>query len=235
MTEQLSQFVLFGNFSSVNFDSLSKLTELKNKYGFSTNATNDIIIPSQNLDNQGQIIASQNFIQNMRPVFQTEDNSSSVFFGSSRIHIERRNYDSNSYEVFNDMAIDIVKNLMENLDLKFIRIALNGQILLSDKKFMNELYQRLFNQSDLYSKNSDEWQLRIVSKENDETLKCGINKIISYNRTSYIDVSTEKMDRLQIGYDFNTFFGIDKVFSIEEINYFNKQATEYRALVISGK
>lgn len=229
MTEQLSQFVLFGNFSSVNFDSLSKLSSLKSKYGFITNAMQDIVLP-QNLDNQGQIIPPQ-----MRPIFQTEDNLTSVFFGSSRLHIERRNYDSSSYEVFNDMAIDIVKNLMENLDLKFIRIALNGQIMLSDKKFMDDLYQRLFRKSDLYNENSDEWQLRIVSKENDETLKCGINKIISYNRTSYIDVSTEKMDRLQIGYDFNTFFGIDKVFSAEEINYFNKKATEYRALVISGK
>ena len=229
MTEQLSQFVLFGNFSSVNFDSLSKLSSLKSKYGFITNAMQDIVLP-QNLDNQGQIIPPQ-----MRPIFQTEDNLTSVFFGSSRLNIERRNYDSSSYEVFNDMAIDIVKNLMENLDLKFIRIALNGQIMLSDKKFMDDLYQRLFRKSDLYNENSDEWQLRIVSKENDETLKCGINKIISYNRTSYIDVSTEKMDRLQIGYDFNTFFGIDKVFSAEEINYFNKKATEYRALVISGK
>ena len=111
MTEQLSQFVLFGNFSSVNFDSLSKLSSLKSKYGFITNAMQDIVLP-QNLDNQGQIIPPQ-----MRPIFQTEDNLTSVFFGSSRLHIERRNYDSSSYEVFNDMAIDIVKNLMENLDL----------------------------------------------------------------------------------------------------------------------
>lgn len=235
MTEQLSQFVLFGNFRSVNFDSLSKLTALKNKYGFSTNATNDIIMPSQNSDNQGQIVVPQSFAQNMRPVFQTEDNSTSVFFGSSRIHIERRNYDSSSYNIFNNMAIDIVNSLMENLELKFIRIALNGQILLSDKKFMDELYQRLFIKSDLYNENSDEWQLRIVSKGKDETLKCGINKIISYNRTSYIGMSTEKRDLLQIGYDFNTFFGVDKVFSIDEINFFNKQATEYRKLVISGK
>lgn len=98
---------------------------------------------------------------------------------------------------------------------------------------MDELYQRLFNQSDLYSKNST-MELRIVSKENDEILKCGINKIISYNRQAILTYLRRK-DSIQIGYDFNTFFGIDKVFSIEEINYFNKQATEYRALVISGK
>lgn len=235
MTEQLSQFVLFGNFSSVNFDSLSKLADLKSKYGFITNATNDIIMPSQNMDNQGQIVVPQSFIPNMRPVFQTEDKKTSVFFGSSRIHIERRDYESEGYNTFNNMAIDIVNSLMK-IELKFIRIALNGQIQLFDKKFMDELYQRLFNRSDLYNSNSDEWQLRIVSKENDETLMCGINKIISYNRTNILGgVSTEKRDLLQIGYDFNTFYGIDKVFSIDEINYFNKQATEYRKLVISGE
>lgn len=232
MLEINRQVVVFGNFNSVQFDSIVKLSELKEKYKFQTNAAPDIDIPFMPVIQNGQQLMAPDLRNNMRPIFQTEDKLTSVFFGASRIHVEQLKHDTEDFSTFNNMAMDIIYQVMEKLELCFTRLAVNGQILVADEKIMDKIYNDTFKESTLYGEKSDEWLLRIVSKDKDAKVNCDINRIISYERKNIIDAKGALQHVLIVGYDFNTHPGNNKVYNKEEIEKFNELGCKYRSTLL---
>lgn len=228
MLELSRQFVVFGNFNTITFDSLSKISALKEKYNFHTVATQDILTPNVSLGNNQQTPIMFPVPQS-RPVFQTDDMRTTVFFGSSRIHIEQNNFE-NGYAEFNAMSVEIVEGILNLLGVRFNRLALNGQLLITDKKRISEKFNEFFKESKVYNIESQEWLFRVESKEKNSDLKCELNKIVSYNRANVIEASGEIFPRLIANYDFSTQVGMDRFYSKEDIALFNKLGQEYRTL-----
>lgn len=228
MKELSRQFVLFGNFNSVTFDSILKLSDLREKYNLKVNAMPDI----PQLSNPQQPLNVQFGVPESRPIFQTLDKRTTIFFGTSRIHIEQLDSLSETYQIFNGMVMDIVSNIVENLGINVIRVALNGRLYNSDKEWSVKVFNSIFNKSKLYSDKSNEWTVRICDKENNSVLGCEINKIAQYTRGKFVDISKQELDGLIASYDFNTQVNVDKIFNETEIQEFNKLAQEYRALFL---
>ena len=227
MIEKKRQIVIFGNFNSITFDSLTSFSEIKNEYKFQINAMPDI--PNEVRTPVGQPVVINPNGLNIRPVFQSEDKKTSVFFGLSRIHIEQLDQDVDSYDEYYNMAIKVIQVIVENSSVTINRIAINGQILDFDKEAMESRYTKIFKKSKLYGENSDEWQIRINTKEKINTLSCEINKIISYARGFVFETLTgEPKESLITTYDFNTKQGLNREFSLEEIKDFYSLGYEYR-------
>lgn len=225
MKELSRQFVLFGNFNSVTFDSILKLSDLREKYNLKVNAMPDI----PPLSNPQQPLNVQFGVPESRPIFQTLDKRTTIFFGTNRIHIEQLDSLSETYQIFNGMVMDIVSNVVENLGINVTRVALNGRLYNADKEWSVKVFNSIFNKSKLYSDKSNEWTVRICDKESNSVLGCEINKIAQYTRGKFVDISKQELDGLIASYDFNTQINVDKIFNETEIQEFNKLAQEYRA------
>lgn len=228
MKELNRQVVIFGNFNSVTFESILELSDLREKYSLQVNAMPDL----PPLPNPKQPINVHLGVVTSRPILQTSDKKITVFFGSTRIHIEQIDSPSESYTMFNDMAIDIILNVIKRFGLTVTRVALNGK-LYSDSKDLNEkVFNSIFNKSKLYANTSNEWNLRICDKESNSELGCEINKIAQYARGKFIDVNGQELDGLIATYDFNSQVNGGKIFAEVDINKFSKLAKEYRALFL---
>lgn len=233
MQEKNRQFVIFGNFNSINFDNLEKLKDLKERYGFQTTAVPDISeIPINN--NMGRINVNGLSVPNLniRPAFQSEDKRKTIFFGSSRIHIEEIDTNSDTYEEFNRISFEIIELIIQKMEVKINRVAINGQLVYTDEKMMQEIYTSLFKTSFVYGESSEEWQFRVVTSEPNDELNIGINKIATYVRGTSFDDKGNPNQVLVAGYDFNTRLETYKTFDLKEIKLFNKLGCEYRKLVI---
>lgn len=221
MKEINRQFVFFGNFNSIKIDDIADLKELKDEYHFQTSAMPDIIFATQPVQ-PNQIPIMQNLP--IRPLFQTEDKSTTVFFGSTRIHVEQINNDSESFEDFKEMATRILNEVKNKFDLKINRVALNGQLYFSESSKMEKIFADTFKKSKLHDLKSNEWQARIVTKDFNQSLNCNINKIVFYSR----GIFENQEEGMISSYDFNTEPGIDKIYNDQEISDFFKLGCEYR-------
>ncbi len=232
MIEALRQFVVFGNFNSVSFEDVSKLEKIKNKFSLQINATQDLNSPQINI-NPNNVLKGGVFIGApmpivTRPILKNEKERVNVFFGTSRIHIEQLDFEDNTYKDFNSMALEIIYEIQDKLNLKFNRLALNGHFFNTEKESVNSALKKLIHSSDNFDLQSDEWRFRIVNKEENEKLKCRLNKIIDYNRGKFISSKNVEEDGLIISYDFNTQPGIEKIFTKEDIEFFHSIGSEYR-------
>lgn len=227
MIEKKRQIVIFGNFNSITFDSLTSFVEIKKEYKFQINALPDL--PNDVRNPVGQPVVINSGGLNIRPVFQSEDKKTSVFFGSSRIHIEQLDQDTESYDEYYNMATKVIEVIVKSSLITINRIAINGQILDFDKEAMESRYTKVFKKSKLYGENSDEWQIRINTKEQMNTLACEINKIISYARGFVFETFTgQPKQSLITTYDFNTRQGLNREFTLAEIKEFYALGYEYR-------
>lgn len=227
MKEIVRQFVIFGNFNSVTFESVLKLNDLREKYQLQVNAMPEIIEPPIDQPFKIQMTPPES-----RPVFQTANRKINVLFGTKRIHIEEVECESETYKVFNQMAIDIICEIVKSLELKVNRIAINGQLFCDNLETINKAFETLFNKSKLYSGNSEDWQCRVCSKEILPKLGCEINKIAQYVRGEFLDNVKKTQNGLIASYDYNTKNGIEKLFTESDIKVFNESAQKYRALFI---
>lgn len=223
MQEITRQFVIFGNFKSVTFDDILKLSILKEKYSLTVNAMPDII----------QIVQPIQFgvpprIPESRPLLQSADKRISVFFGTERIHVEELDGSSEKYDDYNKMALDIICQVVNQFKLNVNRVALNGQLFNDDKDWMQKAFNRTFNKSNLYSDNSEEWQFRVGSKDYESTLGIEVYKITEYVRGVFRDNLNNNRVGVMANYDFNTKIQSDKFFNESEIIQFNKLAQKFR-------
>lgn len=225
MKEINRQFVIFGNFNAVTFDSVFKLDRIREKYNLSINAMPDIILPP---NDRAQKVSIGIGIPQSRPVFQTPDQKITVFFGTNRIHVEELECDSESYNEYNTMAEEIICEIIQQLNLKVIRVALNGRLFNDDSDWINNSFHKIFKPADFYSGNSEEWQFRIGSKEYFSEIDCEVNKIANYTRGIFMDNFRNNQNGVIAGYDINTPPNIERLFTIDEIKIFNKIAQKYR-------
>lgn len=223
--EQTRQFVIFGNFTKINFENLNKFAVFKEKYSFQIDAQPDM----------PNILVNQPVVQNnvqIRPVFKTADNNTIIFFGSSRIHIEQVNSTIDSYNDFNHLALELVFTICSQFELSINRLAINGTLIVRDTDKINSLYKMFFNENKIFTPNSDEWQFRVNDKEFIEKINSDVNKIIFLNRAKIND-SNNLSDLLTISYDYNTQVNLKNNFQSNQINDFNVLALEYRNKIIN--
>lgn len=234
MKELNRQFVIFGEFKSIVLNNINRLDEIKNKYKFQINAVPDMLeLPTLNVVGQPPFAFNSNPVD-IRPIFQTLDMKTNVFFGSKRIHIEQLNQETDSYSNFNSMAVEIIKAIMLAYkdEIKVNRVALNGQISGFDETAMDKIYSDTFKKSSLYGEHSKEWQFRVNTVFEDSTLKSSLNKIVSFMRGTVYDNKKSAIDTLIAVYDLNTIRNNDKVFTVDEIDYFNNLGCQYRNSII---
>ncbi len=226
MKEILRQFVVFGNFNSVTFDSIMKFSELRERYKLQTNSIPDMPVGAPMPINGA--IASVRVPVDGRPIFQSSDRKFSIFFGSRRIHVEELDGDSENYQEFNKNSLEIVCEIIKTLELKVNRVALNGRLFNDNLDWIKQTFSRVFNKSNLYSENSNEWQFRIASKDANLELGCEINKIAAFTRGIFLDNVGKNQNGVIANYDYNTQVNIDKIFTEDEMRLFNNFAQEYR-------
>ena len=234
MLEMDRQVVIFGNFNAITFNSIEQLNKIAKKYSLQFGAQPDIVLP-QSKDFAQPIMLSQNQMSislPIRPVLNSPDGKIIVFLGSSRIHVEQKAADSNSFEDFKFMAIDIICQLLDLFNVSVNRVALNGQFSSDDAGIIDKQFDSVFKKSELYNSSSKEWQFRINTVEVDNKLGCELNKIITsscvpvVSREGGLNITLQKM------YDYNTRVENNKIFSIEEIKTFIDTATKYREKVL---
>ncbi len=226
MKEAKRQFVVFGNFNTISLNNINLLDDIKNQFGLQINALPDIISPNQ-MGIQPVFFQSVPSVS-IRPVLQSEDKKTSIFFGSSRLHVEQLEQDVETYDEFFSIALNALNAIYNTYQIKINRIAINGQLLCFDKQDMEKAYSKYFKKSDLYGESSNEWQFRINTNKKDEELDCEINQIISFSRNKLFDKVGVLTDALQSAYDYNTKYGLNKLFTIKDIEIFNKKAYEFR-------
>ena len=233
MLEMDRQVVIFGNFNVITFNSIEQLNIIAKKYSLQFGAQPDIVLP-QSKDFVQPIMLSQNqmSIPLPRPVLNSSDGKIIVFLGSSRIHVEQKDADSNSFEEFKSMAIDIICQLLTLFNVSVNRVALNGQFSSGDAGIIDKLFDSVFKKSELYNSSSKEWQFRINTVEVDNKLGCELNKIITSSCVPVVSREGGLNIILQKMYDYNTRVENNKIFSIEEIKTFIDTATKYREKVL---
>ena len=112
--------------------------------------------------------------------------------------------------------------------MKVNRVALNGRLFNDNLDWIKQTFSRVFNKSNLYSENSNEWQFRIASKDANLELGCEINKIAAFTRGIFLDNVGKNQNGVIANYDYNTQVNIDKIFTEDEMRLFNNFAQEYR-------
>lgn len=223
--EQTRQFVIFGNFSKINFENLNKISDFKQKYSFQIDAQPDM--PNVSVK---QPIVQENLP--IRPVFKSLDGKTIIFFGSSRIHVQQINSKIDSYQDFNKLALEMIKAITLQFELSINRLAINGTLIVKNEEKINELYKMFFKENGIFSSDSDEWQFRVNDKEFIEEINSGINKIIFLNRTK-INESNSTSDVLLVSYDYNTQINSNNKFQMSQIEKFNIFAQDYREKIIN--
>lgn len=232
MKEISRQLVIMGNFNAVTFDSVIKFSALREKYKLQINAMQDIPVAQpipigQPIQGNRQITSVRVPIVS-RPIFQSADKKFNIFFGSNRIHVEELDCDSGDYKDFNKNALEIICEIIKGLELKVNRVALNGSLFNDDSTWIEQAFNRVFKKSDLYSGPSNEWQFHIASKDANAQLGCEINKIAAFTRGLFLDNFGKNQNGLIANYDYNTQVNIDKVFTEDEVRFFNDLAQSYR-------
>lgn len=234
MLEMDRQVVIFGNFNAITFNSIEQLSIIAKKYSLQFGAQPDIVFP-QPKEFVQPIMHPQNqmsiFLPS-RPVLNSSDGKIIVFLGSSRIHVEQKDADSNSFEEFKSMAIDIICQLLTLFKVSVNRVALNGQFSSDDAGIINKQFDSAFKKSELYNSSSKEWQFRINTIEVDDKLGCELNKIITSSCAPVVSRDGGLNIVLQKMYDYNTRIENNKIFSVEEIKIFIDTAAKYREKVL---
>ena len=217
--EQSRQFVIFGNFATINFENIVDLHELKEKYSFQIDAQPEAQNPST-----GQMI--------IRPVFKSSDNKTIVFFGTSRIHVQQKDETVESYDAFNALSLELLTSIWSTFNLTVNRIAINGNVLIKDSKKMSEIFSIIFKENVFFKTQSDEWQFRINDKEYVDNLNCEVNKIISFNTVAASNPAKQN-SMLVLSYDYNTRINNNNNFEIEQLNVFNNFAKKFRLKIVN--
>ena len=232
MKEINRQIVIFGNFRAIDFDIVSKISDIVKKYDLSLDAAPDYIsnnglngivqFNNINILQQLPLVASTS-----RPVLTTKDKKFSIFFGSKRLHIEENDESISSYETFLQKAEDIISSILTvYTDITINRLAINGKILLEEVDRMDEVYHNTFKPAEIYGDNSEEFSFRINTKIYSDALQSSINKIISYNRTSEILSNNTTKPIMIIDYDYNTVIDETKKYSFNGLRTLIKEGVE---------
>lgn len=224
------QFVIFGNYNGISFNDVMQLENVIKEFSFQFGAMPDIL-PLRRINEP--ISTSLPFAQN-RPAFQSIDKRITVFFGTSRIHVEEVDGDSDKYDDFMRMSLKIINAIIEKMEIKINRVAINEQLFSDEDTWMNLIYQNLFKSSHLYGATSDEWQVRIRSKEELAKFSCYANKIVTYIRGSILDNRGKNRVGLIAGYDYNTQANAQILFSKDDIELFIENAISYRNTFIAA-
>lgn len=240
MKEYNRQVVIFGDFRSINFDITSKISDLMNKYKLTIIASPDYI-PVNNLNGAIQI-NGLNMLQQplpyianqMRPILINQDKNLSVFIGTTRIHVEETNAETNSYDKFLSSAQEIIEKIVSVSENIYInRLAINGKFIVDTAEQMDNIYQSTFKDSVLYGKSSDEFSFRINTKVQSKAIRSEINKIISYNRTSQILPQNELKAIMFVDYDYNTTIKDDARFTVDDLSHIIKEGASFRSNIIA--
>lgn len=220
MLEQSRQFVIFGNFTDIDFEKVIKLRERLSDLPLKVSATYD---PSQN-----NRFSLSNGLPKLCPSLHSMDKKMSIIFGNNRIHIQENNVDSTSYKEFNKTSLRIIETIIESSNISINRIAINGQFLVTDPKIINKFYSFYFKNPN-NSSEPFEWSFRtnnIVQFSNDFNYK--INTIISLIKNKINDEISE----LTIAYDFNTVINSKNIFQYNNILLFNKHGIDFRNQIL---
>lgn len=226
MKEQVRQFVIFGNFNSINFENVNVLENVKKQFDFQINGEPDI--PTMK---SFEPIIQQNIV--IRPVLKSSSSNFSVFFGTERIHVQELDCSVDTYDEFLTNSLEIIKNICEKYGLIINRIALNGTILIDEKEKQNAIFSKVLCSNDMFDNNPDECQFRVNKKVFDTILECNINKIFSINKGKIISPNGPQ-DIYAISYDYNTEIGTQNNFDLDKINSFSKEGLNYRDKVVNN-
>ena len=234
MREINRQVVIFGNFKSIGFNILPKINNLISEYNLNVTAMPDYI-QAQSINGIVPINQIQNFLPQivtstqMMPLLVNSKKDFSIFIGSNRIHVEQNDSTTEAYEEFLDSAIKIIATILkESKVTKINRLAVNGKLIIEDQKKINENFETIFKQSNLYDSSSDEYSFRVTTKEYSETLRSTVNKIIAFDRASEITNNSETKPIILISYDYNTIQNNNAEFEISDLSKLIKLAKEYK-------
>ena len=226
------QFSIFGDFPNMTYDNaiaIGKLTEIFSVYGFIPTTTRGVsIIPGTiNIDNRISLNSS---------------NGWGIMLDRNRIDITIA-FDENIKEFYETSDSEIIKTMIKYMDLiiksfdtHINRFGFNTTDILNSKITKNiiEKYNkttRIINYYD--NKESNEWNERIVIKEDGKKLKEKINVITNISRTKgrfqrlnkYID-----FNGIVLQFDINTLPElIDFRFNKEEAKKFLDDAVKFKS------
>lgn len=238
MRETSRQYVIFGNFSKISFESITQLSEIKDEYGFELVGKEDMPIPPENPQ---QPINFSFQPPAVRPVFFNASNKITVFFGTNRIHVEQTNGESDEYDAFSKTARDILSRVIEIFDLNVFRVAVNGTLLIENSDCVKTMFNKFLKESTLNNNPNEEWFVRVNPRAIDESIMNLTNRIVIANHVllnsvQMSELSTKVSRVLFLSYDYNTVEGLQR----NPINKgllpaFYSSATNFRKKVISNE
>ncbi len=233
MKELNRQVVIFGDFKSIGFEIKPELSAIMKRLSLSMDATPDFIQP-QNVP----IEQINNFVPpimgapKMRPLLTTKNRQFSVFIGTSRIHVEQFNTDTNSYNDFLFEAKNLLSSILKGSSTFIDRLAVNGRVLFEDETKMDEIFKSTFKSSNLYGNSSNEFSFRINTVEKCEKLGMDANKIIAYERTNEVALNNHFRPIMFVDYDYNTVIQSEIKYEIDDLDKLVEVAIEFKNQII---
>ncbi len=238
MRETSRQYVIFGNFSKISFESITQLSRIKDEYDFELIGKEDMPTPPENPQ---QPINFSFQPPSVRPVFFNATNKMTVFFGTNRIHVEQVNGESDEYDVFYKAAKDILSRIIDVFELNIFRVAVNGTILIENDECIKTMFSKFFNRTALNNNPNEEWFVRVNPRALDESIMCLTNRIVTANHVSLNSVQMNELSAkasrvLFLSYDYNTVEGPQRnPIGKELLPAFYNSAIDFRKKVISNE
>lgn len=236
MVELVRQVVAFGDFKTIGFEALNKFNEFIEKYSLSVEAAQDISFKEDIPPAGVQIRFDQPlpFIRQARPILINKSNTINIFLGTTRMHVEQRNADTETYLQFLDFAKEFFCLVSSSIaDVSINRIAVNGKLLIEDLSKMDDLYSLTFKESNLYGKRSDEFSFRINTVIDSTALNAKINKIISVARITENQPDSQPKPLMFIDYDYNTIDNKEYRFDFSQMSMLITEGIDFKTKVIN--
>lgn len=225
MQEISRQLVLFGDFSSMNFQQISDAFKGPiNQFNLTISAIQDEIESI----NQVQITLPAN--PPIRPMFENKNFGIRVLFLSKKIRIiGESGLLNNSVDVFEKLCKSIIEALCA-LSIEIFRVGVNGSgVVLNSEKIKN-VYNYFFNANEFSSDNTNDWSFK-TNKRTKFVLDSN-NTLVVNNIVSAITGLFNNLYALQLNYDFNNVPGKDLVFSKDDLLRFIRDGYKYREKVL---
>ena len=228
MVEKNKQFVIFGDFSKINFENVLNVS-FKEKYQLMLVAKEDF--------QQAPVDQIQPFSISItppvsRPTLISADRKFSVFFGSKRIHIEEIDTNAQEYELFSKKSKEILSEIISLFSLNVDRAAVNGTITEVDTIYIKKVFSRFLKSSELCKDDMEDWLFRINNKLSESNTK-PLNRIVSAQLRKEMLNGLPK-NILYFSYDYNTIPN-GTLFTEKELNNFFDDGIKYRRMVIDGE
>ncbi len=234
MKENLKEFVLFGNFNSIDYAIVNNISIQLKEYDFKLSGFNEIVqtpVPSS----EGDALSLQNALPNTiltpqpRPALLAEEGKLRITFGLSRINIDSAIDSIDNIEKFIVLINSVAKHILSTTNITVNRIALNGRISIERSEKDITFFDKLYKKTSIYD-TDDEFDFRINSKKISADLGCKINRITTIHKSDFNFKTQQKAIILM--YDYNTETNLSRSFSIKDIDAFIKESVEFRKLFI---